>query len=1116
MEKQQKRTPSEIKYEKGMWNSSIPDLASPSVLRSVSLESESFGPYRETTPSDKAGKYEQDYSMLKGVSLITKLKNAENDLRESKAELRKLKEKHKAEIREIIGNTETADLFIALNAEVQAAKKKAEGLEVENNRLRLRIARMEQADAKKGFDFDTWNTIAMKGGNVTNMELNNLTTTITELRATVSKLTRDVEERDLKLQETWLSRAESAAIEGYQSMTVDELRETLKLKERLVAELRTMKSEYHQQIKDMRARIDDLENDGSGRGRLDDHGMTKEQGNLVSLRAKNDALEKMLEGFMRTLKNIRAGGGMDMTVGGAYNRTKASFELCHHLSMDTPQLKSMTSRLDQVTRELVNLILGIREKSVTCKEAVDFANDLLNTQGELIDLLDKKVSSVNDPPLLKDLRAQLLSIPRPLNMVLVTLRHLPMNEMIDYDLALDSDDVHHLKSEMKMMQVKLAKLETENAGLAAEVSLLESGTKMTTGSVGYRLALLRQQYKDRIAELELTIEEVLKQAEDELNQAYLEVRQMQSTQNADRSDKTDELDAICALSDQLSAKLRAKDEELNSARAEYERRILVLMKNYEERIAELEILNDSLNDEVNTLKEEMDFLKEKPVEGSPKTKSRKKGKKDRDRMKNTLRKVQDEKINLKHMYNVLGEEAKSKLRNLQDEVKTSKERVKDQDALISELRNRLKRIEKEMAMESKIAMRMSEKIIDRLQKRLAEQERKIAQLGTNKDLLSDGEKRQMDAELAALHKDLRIKEVEIEEITADAKHTTERFEKEVERLVREKGTYRELCTSLKSELAEERKSSENLVTLSPKEKSRRQRADSQRHRDQVQKLTRKANTAEETIKNFRKKILTLTMEQETESDALVARLKNQKENQENILKQLRDKYETQIGDLIRNYEDRITKIRTSCEEKVSISKESEKSSIDQRLGLVRAQHAAYVKTLRVDHRTRVGEILKRCQEHLKERDRIIRHHDRSILATLPRFQAGSPAWDELESDNHRALDALQNQIVRIEDDLAKEDAKGAANERKIRELESSIVKLNRLFEASEARLKTNIMMLEEQNEALKKEYEEDLVALHEQKRASQEEKAAKLRIRWPRRRNVTLILSLRHDHYLKV
>merc|ERR1719193_553944 len=52
------------------------------------------------------------------------------------------------------------------------------------------------------------------------------------------------------------------------------------------------------------------------------------------------------------------------------------------------------------------------------------------------------------------------------------------------------------------------------------------------------------------------------------------------------------------------------------------------MKNYEERIAELEILNDSLNDEVNTLKEEMDFLKEKPQgEGSPKTKARKKKKK---------------------------------------------------------------------------------------------------------------------------------------------------------------------------------------------------------------------------------------------------------------------------------------------------------------------------------------------------------------------------------------------------------------------------------------------------------------------------------------------------------
>merc|ERR1719193_2959580 len=183
-------------------------------------------------------------------------------------------------------------------------------------------------------------------------------------------------------------------------------------------------------------------------------------------------------------------------------------------------------------------------------------------------------------------------------MILVTCRQLQMTEMIDWELALENEEVQHLKAEMKMLHVKFAKLQSENVGLKAENSLLGSGNKLTTGSVGYRLSLLRQQYKDRIAELELTIEEVLKQAEDELNQAYLEVRQMQSTQNADRSDKTDELDAICALSDKLSAKLRAKDEELNSARAEYERRILVLMKNYEERIAELEILNDNLNDEV--------------------------------------------------------------------------------------------------------------------------------------------------------------------------------------------------------------------------------------------------------------------------------------------------------------------------------------------------------------------------------------------------------------------------------------------------------------------------------------------------------------------------------------
>merc|ERR1719285_289715 len=142
----------------------------------------------------------------------------------------------------------------------------------------------------------------------------------------------------MNLSDSEFKRIEAENAEGQQSKTIEELRETLKLKERLVTELRTMKSEYWQQIQDMREKIKVLQSGRPGLGRVQVKGTSVDQGKLVSLHAKNVTLEKMLEGFMRALKNIRYGDAMDMTVGGAYQRTKTSLDLCSHLSMDTPQL----------------------------------------------------------------------------------------------------------------------------------------------------------------------------------------------------------------------------------------------------------------------------------------------------------------------------------------------------------------------------------------------------------------------------------------------------------------------------------------------------------------------------------------------------------------------------------------------------------------------------------------------------------------------------------------------------------------------------------------------------------------------------------------------------------
>merc|ERR1719357_474781 len=102
--------------------------------------------------------------------------------------------------------------------------------------------------------------------------------------------------------------------------------------------------------------------------------------------------------------------------------------------------------------------------------------------------------------------------------------------------------------------------------------------------------------------------------------------------------------------------------------------------------------------------------------------------------------------------------------------------------------------------------------------------------------------------------------------------------------------------------------------------------------------------------------------------------------------QLRDKYETQICDIVKNHEERITKIRSSFEEKVKASTEIGQSKNDQRLVMLRAWHAAYVKTLRSNHRCTINEILERFKKQIMQRDSIIGLHDQSILKTLPKFE----------------------------------------------------------------------------------------------------------------------------------
>merc|ERR550534_2889735 len=124
-------------------------------------------------------------------------------------------------------------------------------------------------------------------------------------------------------------------------------------------------------------------------------------------------------------------------------------------------------------------------------------------------------------------------------------------------------------------------------------------------------------------------------------------------------------------------------------------------------------------------------------------------------------------------------------------------------------------------------------MIDQLQKRIAEQNRKLEQIDKCEGLLSDCEKRVLDTEIAALHKDLRIKEMEIEEITLDSKYANERNKKEISRLISEKCTYSKLCKNLRKELAAEKHLS---APVTQKDRQRRPRADSKRQKDLIQKL----------------------------------------------------------------------------------------------------------------------------------------------------------------------------------------------------------------------------------------------------------------------------------------
>merc|ERR1719192_672277 len=108
----------------------------------------------------------------------------------------------------------------------------------------------------------------------------------------------------------------------------------------------------------------------------------------------------------------------------------------------------MTNQLKKLANDLTAFITSFREKKILCKDLLAYTNSLLKSSEELTDNLDKKAQWIDDPPLVKDLRAQISNLPRPLRMILVTCRNLPPTEMIDWELALENEEVQHLKAEM--------------------------------------------------------------------------------------------------------------------------------------------------------------------------------------------------------------------------------------------------------------------------------------------------------------------------------------------------------------------------------------------------------------------------------------------------------------------------------------------------------------------------------------------------------------------------------------------------------------------------------------------------------------------------------------------
>merc|ERR1711920_952305 len=458
--------------------------------------------------------------------------------------------------------------------------------------------------------------------------------------------------------------------------------------------------------------------------------------------------------------------------------------------------------------------------------------------------------------------------------------------------------------------------------------------------------------------------------------------------------------------------------------------------------------------------------------------AKKEAKDESDRLRKKLLTVQGDLTKLKHRSKLDAEEAQQKLKSLQEKIDASDERGTARATEINELKKRLKRQEVEMATESRIGAKMSEKIIERLQKKVKDQDKKIKDIGKYSD--AEAEKLELETKVAALQKTLRAKEVEDEEAGAEMKLSIDRLQKEVARLTDEKNKYSTLCSDLKAEMA-----------ILKREEPVASKKEPKRRRDQVRKLKSKLKDAEDTIKNLRKKLVGLTGEEKSDTDALVERLKKQTVKHDKAIKELREKHEAKTKDLTSKYEDRIAEIRATMERKIESTADDDKEKIDRRLEMLREQHDAYTRTLKAEHKAHIDDISSKFEKQLKERDDAIRHLDPSLLSSLSKYEKPSAEGDDLESAHRRALAELQRQIVTLEDDLSKEHSKSAADAARMRHLENSIDNLKRLFEASERRLKNNIDLLEEQSEAMKLEHEEDLVAMQEKMQATEKEQAVK-------------------------